>query len=260
MDCLNLIKPRLHHDQQANLVSVTGWPRITEVVLPRAKRIVVGIDVGGARKGFHAVALADGIYLDRKQTPSVRELTHWVREEIGAHFIAIDSPCRWRSGKSARAAELELLAAGVRCFLTPTRLEAVRNTTGFYHWMLRGEELFRTLEKTHPLCHAGKAAGGNCTFETFPHAITWHLRGGKADAARKRAQRLALLLRHGISVAALTNMDWIDAALCALAAEMFAAGRSMHFYGDRRTGYIVVPTQPDRNGRSSRRRSLSRFV
>jgi predicted nuclease with RNAse H fold len=194
------------------------------------------------------VALADGNYLDRKQTPSVRELVRWVREEIGAQVVAIDSPCRWRSGKSARAAELELLEDGIRCFLTPTRNEAARNTTGFYQWMLRGAELFRALGKTHPLCHAGKTAGGKCTFETFPHAITWHLRGGKADAIRKRPQRLALLRRHGVSVAALTNMDWIDAALCALTADMFAAGRSMHFYGDRRTGHIVVPRQRAESG------------
>lgn len=225
-----------------------GDGRTGSIVLHKAKRVVVGIDVGGTRKGFHAVALADGIYYDRKQTPSVRELTHWVREEIGAQVIAIDSPCRWRSGKSGRAAERELLEDGIRCFLTPTRHEAVRNMTGFYQWMLRGAELFRALEKTHPLCHAGKTAGGKCSFETFPHAITWHLSGGEADATRKRPQRLALLRRHGVSVAALTNMDWIDATLCALAAEMFAAGRSMHFYGDWRTGHIVVPV-PSRTSR-----------
>jgi predicted nuclease with RNAse H fold len=225
-----------------------GCAKLADALLRPTKQVVVGIDVGGPRKGFHAVALADGNYLDRKQTPSVRELVRWVREEIGAQVVAIDSPCRWRSGKSARAAELELLEDGIRCFLTPTRNEAARNTTGFYQWMLRGAELFRALGKTHPLCHAGKTAGGKCTFETFPHAITWHLRGGKADAIRKRPQRLALLRRHGVSVAALTNMDWIDAALCALTAEMFAAGRSMHFYGDRRTGHIVVPRQRAESG------------
>ena len=225
-----------------------GDGRTGSIVLPKTKRIVVGIDVGGARKGFHAVALANGIYLDRKQTPSVRELTRWVREEIDAQIVAIDSPCRWRLGKCGRAAELELLEDGIRCFLTPTRREAARNTTGFYQWMLRGAELFRALEKTHPLCHAGKAAEGKCTLETFPHAITWHLHVGKADATRKRPQRLALLRRHGICVAPLTNMDWIDAALCALAAEMFAAGRGMHFYGDQRTGYIVVPRQRAESG------------
>jgi predicted nuclease with RNAse H fold len=225
-----------------------GDGRIGSIVLPKTKRIVVGIDVGGARKGFHAVALDNGVYLDRKQTPSVRELTRWVRDEIGAQIVAIDSPCRWRSGKSVRAAERELLEDGIRCFLTPTRREAVRNTTSFYQWMLRGAELFRALEKTHPLRHAGKTAGGKCSFETFPHAITWHLSGGEADATRKRPQRLALLRRHGICVAALTNMDWIDAALCALAAEMFAAGHVMHFYGNRRTGHIVVPV-PSRTSR-----------
>ena len=225
-----------------------GDGRISSTVLPRAKRIVVGIDVGGARKGFHAVALADGIYLDRLRTRSVRELVRWVRDDIGAHIVAVDAPCRWRTAKTGRAAERRLVAQGIRCFLTPARREALRNATGYYDWMIRGMELFRALEKTHPLCHAGKTAGGSCSFETFPHAITWHLRGGKADAPRKRAQRLALLRRHGVSVATLTNMDWIDAALCALAAEMFAAGHGMHFYGDRRTGHIVVPV-PSRTSR-----------
>lgn len=211
------------------------------MVLRQAKRMVVGIDVGGSRKGLHAVALADGVYLERKQTPSVRELTHWVRGEICAQVVAVDSPCRWRLGKSVRAAERELMEQGIRCFLTPTRREAMHNATGYYEWMLRGMELFRDLGKTHPLCNAGTSVGRRCCFETFPHAITWHLRGGDADATRKRLQRLSLLRAHGVRVADLTNMDWIDAALCALAADIFAAGHRMHFYGDRRTGHIVVP-------------------
>lgn len=214
---------------------------MTGVVLRRPKRIVVGIDVGGARKGFHAVALADGIYLDRLQTRSVRELVRWVRDDIGAHVVAVDAPCRWRTAKTGRAAERRLVAQGIRCFLTPTRREALRNARGYYDWMIRGMELFRALEKTHPLHKAGTSIGWRCSFETFPHAITWHLRGGNADAARKRPQRLALLRAHGVRVAYLTNMDWIDAALCALAAEIFATGRRMQFYGDRRTGQIVVP-------------------
>lgn len=210
-------------------------------MLRQAKRMVVGIDVGGSRKGFHAVALADGVYLERKQTPSVRELTHWVRGEIRAQVVAVDSPCRWRVGKFVRAAERELIEQGIRCFLTPTRREAMQNATGYYDWMLRGMELFCALEKTHPLGNAGTSIGRRCSFETFPHAITWHLRGGNADATRKRPQRLSLLRAHGVRVADLTNMDWIDAALGAIAADIFAAGQRMYFYGDRRTGHIVVP-------------------
>jgi len=214
---------------------------ITAVLMRRAKRTVVGIDVGGARKGFHAVALVEGTYRDGVRTCSVRELVGWVRDDIGAQVVAVDWPCRWRLGKSVRAAERELMEQGIRCFLTPTRREAIHNATGYYEWMLRGMELFRDLAKTHPLCHAGTSVGRRCSFETFPHAITWHLRGGDADATRKRPQRLALLRAHGVRVADLTNMDWIDAALCALAADIFAAGQRMHFYGDQRTGHIVVP-------------------
>jgi len=214
---------------------------ITAVLIRRAKRTVVGIDVGGTRKGFHAVALVEGTCRDRLQTCSVRELVRWVREDIGAQVVAVDSPCRWRLGKSVRAAERELMEQGIRCFLTPTRREAMHNATGYYEWMLRGMELFRDLGKTHPLCNAGTSFGRRCSFETFPHAITWHLRGGDADATRKRPQRLALLRAHGVRVADLTNMDWIDAALCALAADIFAAGHRMRFYGARRTGHIVVP-------------------
>jgi len=205
--------------------------------------MVVGIDVGGAQKGFNAVALVDGAYLDRLQTRSVRELVRWVRDDVGARVVAVDSPCRWRAGKSGRAAERELMESGIRCFLTPTRREAMHNATGYYDWMLRGMELFLALEKTHSLYDAETSIGRRCSFETFPHAITWHLRGGNADAKRKRSQRLTLLRAHGVRVADLTNMDWIDAALCALAADVFAAGCRMHFYGDRRTGHIVVPAQ-----------------
>lgn len=211
------------------------------MVLRRAKRRVVGVDVGGARKGFHAVALAEGVYRDRLQTRSARELARWIRHDIGAQAVAIDAPCRWRSGKTGRAAELQLMKQGIRCFLTPTRREAVENATGYYDWMLCGEALFRALESTHPLCRAGMSVARGYSFETFPHAITWHLRGGNADASLKRPQRLALLRAHGVRVADLTNMDWIDAALCALAADYLASGKHMVIRGNARTGYIVVP-------------------
>lgn len=216
---------------------------MTDMVSRRAKQRAVGIDVGGARKGFHAVALVGGTYLDRLQTHSVRDLVRWVRNDIGAQVVAIDAPCRWRAGKTCRAAERGLMEQGIRCFLTPTRRVAMKNVTGYYEWMLRGMDLFRALEKTHPLCNAETSIGRKCSFETFPHAITWHLRAGNADASRKRPQRLALLRAHGVRVGDLTNMDWIDAALCALAADTFAAGHRMHFYGDRRTGRIVVPVR-----------------
>ena len=226
---------------------------MTNVALRTAKRKVVGVDVGGARKGFHAVALVDGAYLDRIQTCSASELVRWVRDDISAQTVAIDAPCRWRTRRACRAAELELVADGIRCFLTPTRQEAERNTTGFYRWMLHGAELFRTLEKTHPLCRATRSCRGRLCFETFPHAITWHLRGGNADAAHKRPQRLALLREYGLPTDSLSNMDWVDAALCALAADTFAAGKPVRLYGDQRSGYIVVPLRHAKRKAARRR-------
>jgi predicted nuclease with RNAse H fold len=165
----------------------------------------------------------------------------WCRDEIAAQVVAADAPCRWSAGPDGRAAERELLRRGIRCFLAPTHREALRHPAGFYDWMLNGEKLFRALERTHPLCRALPRNGQRCCFETFPHAITWNLRGGKADVACKRAQRSALLRKYGVRTDLLTNMDWIDAALCALAADLLATHAPMQFHGEARTGVIIAP-------------------
>jgi predicted nuclease with RNAse H fold len=205
---------------------------------------VIGIDVGGSRKGFHAVALTGGAYADRLATAVVQELAHWCRSVIGAQLVAIDAPCRWSSGGRARPCERELNAAGIRCFASPTRQAALSHPSNYYGWMLQGELLYRELEASHPLLAALPASGAAC-FETFPHAITWHLRGGNAEARQKRLQRRALLEQAGINTAALTSIDWIDAALCALAAHQLASGRPCRAYGEADTGLIVVPQVPD---------------
>ena len=70
---------------------------------------VVGIDVGGARKGFHAVAITDGTYLSHFTTQDVRKLSDWCRETVRARVIAVDAPCRWRGAGHARPAERELI-------------------------------------------------------------------------------------------------------------------------------------------------------
>ena len=215
---------------------------------PQMKRRVVGIDVGGSRKGFHAVALEGGAFLARHQTSCVEDLADWCRDEIGASIVAIDAPCRWSTGGRVRPAERELLAHGIRCFLTPSRRVAVQHPKHYYEWMLRGAELFRALEKTHPLCREAPTGDVACCFETFPHAISWHLRGGNAAAAKKKAQRVALLRRHGGYAACLVSIDWIDAALCAVVAAMAAAARPLKIYGEEHTGYIIVPASPQPAG------------
>nr|WP_286192975.1 MULTISPECIES: DUF429 domain-containing protein [unclassified Synechococcus] len=201
---------------------------------------VVGIDVGGPRKGFHAVALTGGAYAAQMATSDAEALAHWCRSVVQASVIAIDAPCRWSSDGRARSCERELRQQGIICFASPTRQAATCHSTGYYDWMLQGEALYQALEVSHPLV-ARLPINGPCCFETFPHAITWHLRGGEAQASQKRTQRRELLQREGIDLAALNSIDWIDAALCALTAQHAAAGGPCMAYGEPGTGWIVVP-------------------
>jgi len=204
--------------------------------------IVAGIDVGGARKGFHAVALRDGAYHGQRTSKDAAEIAEWCRDVIHAQVIAIDAPCCWRSTREARLSERQLLGEGITCFLTPTRDEAISHPTNYYGWMLNGEALFHALAPTHPLCQSlPRTAGQLCCFETFPHAITQALSDVPTRARDKRAVRRGLLARAGIATSTLTNIDLVDAALCALAAHLIAMGRPGRSYGEAESGLIVVP-------------------
>ncbi len=127
----------------------------------------------------------------------------------------------------------------------PHRVLSVEHRTNYFGWMLRGEELFRALEDEFPLCRKLRATNRKCCFETFPHAITWHLRGGIADASQKRNQRRELLAQSGIDLAELTNIDLVDAALCALTAYHAASGQECASFGEPNTGLIIVPAHPN---------------
>jgi predicted nuclease with RNAse H fold len=199
--------------------------------------------VGGERKGFHAVAITDGVYDCHFSTKNVQELFRWCRDTVRARVIAVDAPCRWSKDGHSRPAERALMQQGIWCFSTPTWEKAIGHPTNHFGWMLRGEALFRALEADFPLCRVLPTAGRKVCFETFPHAIAWHLRGGNADASQKRAQRRALLEQAGIALAELTNIDLIDAALCALTAFRVAKGRRCVSYGEHNTGLIIVPAQ-----------------
>lgn len=201
---------------------------------------VVGIDVGGARKGFHAVALTGGKYSARFSTSDVAELVKWCRE-VKCVVIAVDAPCRWSKDGRARPAERELMEKGIWCFSTPTHQRATEHPKNHYGWMLRGEELFEALASSHPICTDLPALDETCCIETFPHAVAWHLTGGKANAASKRVQRRSLLTKAGIDLAELTNIDLVDAAICALTAHCVASGERYVSYGVADTGYIIVP-------------------
>lgn len=203
--------------------------------------VVAGIDVGGTRKGFHGVALQKGIFLEAFSSRDARKMAGWCRG-ISARQIGIDAPCRWSLNGRARSAERELGAAGVSCFATPSREAAQNHPGNYYGWMLNGAELFRLLEKTHPLFDGtARSARGRVCFETFPQAIACVLAGKTVSAKEKQTVRRTLLSRAGIDPQPLLNIDLVDAALCALAAHCLARG-TFHAYGEATSGLIVVPS------------------
>lgn len=206
----------------------------------RKSIVVAGIDVGAAKKGFHAVALEGGHFRERHLFHDPAELANWCANGIRATVIAVDAPCRWAGKAGGRPAEHALIGRGIFCFSTPTRDKA---DNPFYSWIRNGEQLYQALRATHPLCDAWPTRLPRYCFETFPHAITWQLRGGHADAKQKRAQRRKLLEAHSIPTAELPGLDWLDAALCALTAHLAASAgaAAVEALGEPASGLILVP-------------------
>ncbi len=207
--------------------------------------ITVGIDVGGKRKGFHGVALDGNRMIGKIHSCEVDELIHWCTQDVNADLVSVDAPCRWAKDGKSRPAEQQLMARRIQCYSTPLRPIAVVHPTNFYGWVLQGEELYAALERHFPLYTGQKLEVSRICFETFPHAITWHLRGGDAVGELKAVQRRELLQEAKIDTASFHNMDFIDAALCALAAKSFSEN-DFSLYGEVETGYIIVPKMKPR--------------
>lgn len=200
--------------------------------------IVVGIDVGGPKKGFHAVALRDGSYWAKHASADAASLVGWCRQ-IGAQAIGVDAPCRWSLTGRARPAERALAVEGIHAFATPSR-EAAEGRD-FYRWMMNGAELFRLLE-VHYRLFDGQLSGHDAVcFETFPQAVACALAGKLVSAKRKATLRRELLRNSGVDTAPLTNIDTVDAALCAFTAHSLLVG-NFKTYGDALAGFIVVPS------------------
>ena len=201
---------------------------------------LAGVDVGGPRKGFHAVLLEGLTIAARLTTSDPAELASWLdHHKPGA--VAIDSPCRWAVQGGSRPAERELQRAGIRCFYTPTRLAALAHMNGFYDWVFQGEQLYQLIEPKFRLYASPESlnAGPFC-FETFPHGIARALIGQPLLARNKKRDRLQILALERIETQGLNRQDWIDAALCALAARYVLENRFRPF-GDLQTGFILLP-------------------
>ncbi len=202
--------------------------------------VVVGIDVGGPRKGFHAVALSGGNYLAKYTHSDAAAMAAWCHE-MDAKAVGIDAPCRWSSTGRARQAERALALVGISAFATPSREAA--HSRPFYRWMLNGAELFRLIEKSYPLYDGAISVSAPVCFETFPQAVACSLAGEIVSAKQKKVIRRDLLQKAGVNTSAFTNIDMVDAALCALTA-CYLLSDTIKTYGDPTDGFIIVPASP----------------
>ena len=203
-------------------------------------KAVAGVDIGGSRKGFHAVVLRDGAFFAQFASKDPWEIAAWCND-LGAQFIGVDAPCEWSAGGGSRPAERELHNLGVHCYFTPTQEKAKAHVKGFYDWVFNGIRLFEVLEATHPLYAGGTPLAPTC-FETFPHAAACALAGKVVSAKQKSTIRRALLEAAGLPSSLFSNQDKVDAALCALTAHRFSVGK-FRVYGEAGTGLIVVPAE-----------------
>lgn len=205
-------------------------------ILPSGKT-VIGVDVGGRNKGFHAVALRRG-QLEPRAFPNADAAAEWCLAQK-PEVIAIDAPCAWAAHGRSRLAERTLAVAGetVRCFMTPTRAAAVGNP--FFDWVFHGEELYLRLQRPF-LAFDGGRRRRSVVIETFPHAVACALQGRVVPARPKAQTRRGILRDLGFNVTPLANIDFIDAALCAVAAAFFAVG-SFRAFGDQAEGFIIIP-------------------
>ena len=126
--------------------------------------------------------------------------------------------------------------AGLRRDYLKRQLEALRTRVG----MLQGAKLYRALNETFKRFDGSNQRVRPICFETFPHAIACTLNGEPVPARDKRRVRRALLEKADVCCDSLTNIDFVDAALCALTAQFFSR-RRYTYYGDAGEGCIVVP-------------------
>lgn len=190
---------------------------------------VVGIDVGGRRKGFHGCALrGEEIVAGPERLPDVAAAVAWVKP-YRPSIVALDSPKTCApDGESSRKDERELGAAVCGIRWTPEEPRLAGNP--YYEWVEHGLELYAALTA------AGIAR--KRLIETFPTAAWTRLSGPRDQRSRARWSTAALadLGLTGLPPRRL-NQDDRDAIAAALVARL-------HVEGEGRTqafGEIIVP-------------------
>jgi predicted nuclease with RNAse H fold len=201
-------------------------------------KITVGIDVGGIKKGFHAVVNHAGQYHDHFQSTNPDAVVAWALSQKPS-VIAIDAPSMFSQNGRSRKAERDLVNNGMRCFYTPTR--DLAKESHFYDWVFNGELIYKKLEL--PI-FMGDKINSPCVIETFPHAIQlslWALNGQSChEGSKSSIRRKTLALHAKYETKKLTSIDLIDAALCAVSADYFV-NEQFSAYGCSEEGFIVIP-------------------
>jgi len=184
-----------------------------------------GVDVGGRRKGFHAVVVdTRELVAGPVQLRSARDTTAWLLER-GVDLVAVDSPIEPApEGRSSRAEERDLCRAVCGIRYTPDRA-GLRSNPAFYEWIEHGFELYDAL----------RAAGLACV-ECFPTAswTRWFGARGSATRAGWTAAALTALAVPGAS--SRMSQDARDSIGAALTARAVSLGAVERF------GPIAVPT------------------
>ena len=204
-----------------------------------SRNTVVGVDVGGSKKGFHAVAISDNKVTGKLTSSSPTEVGNWC-VHMNARVVAVDAPSQWSKDGRAREAERKLMAQKIWCFSTPTKEAAIKHLKNHFGWMRTGQDLYDQLKPNYYLFDGTWRPHMQFCVETFPHAIVCALRGEVTSARNKGKVRREVLRVAGIDTVELSNIDFVDAALCAVAATCFLKNQ-FKSYGSDVDGYIVVP-------------------
>jgi predicted nuclease with RNAse H fold len=188
---------------------------------------VVGIDVGGERKGFHGCAIdGERIVAGPQAIGGVEAAVDWVAW-FEPTTIAIDSPCEAApAGTKARPDEVEFNRAGI-CGIrfTPPLDQLAGNP--YYAWIVHGLRLYEALATRLP---------GTALIETFPTAAwtIWHEPRGKQARGAWSQDAFDSLGLAGAPARRLSQDDR-DAVAAALVAHRHEEGETTAY------GKIIVP-------------------
>ena len=142
-------------------------------------------------------------------------------QEWGVVSVAIDAPIAWAAEGKSRPCERALETAGIHCFKTPT--ESLAGTKSFYGWVRHGLLLYQALNAAG-FCYvydSGKPGVENTMMETFPHAVALRIKGARPAGKSKVDFRRSVLRDQKIQASKLANLDFVDAALCALVSRLY---------------------------------------